>query len=68
MHKYYFLIKELKKFDETVALCNSRGERLVEIKSEAENEFIFRTIVKPAAYGIWQGATNILGITYFKWL
>lgn len=66
MHKHYYLIKENKTFGEAETLCKSRGESLVEIKNEPENEFIWKTIVKPSACGAWLGATNIVGQIDFK--
>lgn len=66
--KDYFLIEEHKTFDEAITLCRSRGENLVLIKNEAEDEFVINTIVKPAGYCTWLGATNPLGTKEFKWL
>lgn len=64
----YFFVKEYKTFDEAVSLCRARGQRLVEIKSEAENEFVWENIVKRAGWYTWLGATNELGTKKFKWL
>lgn len=68
MHKEYFLIKELKTFDEAIAICENRYQRLVQIKSREENEFIFRTIIRPGSHNIWLGATNLIGSVTFRWL
>lgn len=48
-------------------MCESRGQRIVSIKSQAENEFIWRWIVKPTGSTIWLGATNIVGTKNFTW-
>lgn len=70
--KDYFLIKEDKTFDEAVAVCHSpstagNDQRLVEITSSEENEFIYKTIVKPNNHGVWLGATNVIGTNEFEW-
>lgn len=48
--------------------CKSRGQRLVTIKSEAVQDFVFNTFVEPTGYKIWLGATNEAGTKDFKWL
>lgn len=66
--KQYFLIKERKTFDDAIQLCKSRNEQLVQINSEIENNFIFKTVAQPSTSDIWLGAENIVGTATFKWL
>lgn len=68
LDKDYLLIKQLNTFDEAVEQCSKRGARLVEIKSEGEQEYVFDIIVAELGHSIWLGATNSEGTNQFVWI
>lgn len=66
--KQYTLINPVTTFDKAVSICRNRNERLVQIRSKDENDFIFNTIVAPLRLKLALGATNTIGLNGFKWL
>lgn len=67
-NKEYAFIGDDVTFDEAVEICKGHGQRLVEIKSQGEQDFVFNTIVKPEAESVWLGASNNYEATTYKWL